>query len=70
MSQGPALLHLLRATRTTMVATGLLLASLFAAALGVVLMGNAWGLRNAFQTTTPPLDKVAAAIAAIRPVTT
>jgi uncharacterized membrane protein len=32
--------------------------------LGIVVLGNAWGLKNAYQTETPPLDRVAALIRA------
>jgi 4-amino-4-deoxy-L-arabinose transferase-like glycosyltransferase len=30
--------------------------------LAIVLIGNAWGIKNVYQTDTPPLDRVAAVI--------
>jgi hypothetical protein len=32
--------------------------------LALVLMGNLWGVKNVYQSDTPPLDRVAAVIAA------
>jgi 4-amino-4-deoxy-L-arabinose transferase-like glycosyltransferase len=37
-----------------------------AACLAMLLVGNLWGLRNAYSETSPPLDRVAATISAQR----